>query len=160
MKRVLRITTLLFLGLILNFSLKAQNGIIHQQSCSDPSITHQADSIKNEIYKQGFILVKENSMEMESEYEMPIIAPLNQGTWYQFVFIGDYTSKLFEVRMYDWDEKEVAYIKHQWGDVDGTVIRFSYIPKFSEYHMIKPLQINKHKKKICGYVMIFKKVDG
>ena len=138
----------------------AQSDVIHQQSCSDPTIQRQADSIKTEIFKQGFILVKENSMQMESEFEMPIIAPLNQGTWYQFVFIGEYTSKLFEVRMYDWDERQVVYIKHLWGDVDGPIIRFSYIPKFSEYHMIKPVQMNKKKKVLCGYVMIFKKVEG
>ena len=137
-----------------------QGDVIHQQSCSDPTILRQADSIKAEIFKQGFILVKENSMQMEIEFEMPIIAPLNQGTWYQFVFIGEYTSKLFEVRMYDWDERQVVYIKHLWGDVDGPIIKFSYIPKFSEYHMIKPVQMNKKKKILCGYVMIFKKVDG
>ncbi len=153
------IVTLSFL-LFTEVSLFAQGDVIHQQSCSDPDILRQADSIKNEIYKQGFILVKENSMLMESEYEMPVIVPLNQGTWYQFVFIGDRSSRLYEVRMFDWDEKQVVYIKHQWGDVDGPVIRYSYIPKFSEYHMIKPVQVNKQKKKVCGYVMLFKKVEG
>ena len=157
---LLRYSGLLFLSFLLNSRLIAQNGMIQQQSCTDSNIIHTADSIKEEIYKQGFILVKENSMEMESEFEMPIVAPLNAGTWYQFVFIGDVTSKLYEVRMFDWDEKQVVYIRHQWGDVDGTVIRFSYIPKFSEYHMIKPVQVNKKKKKMCGYVMIFKKVSG
>lgn len=145
--------------MLITSSIQAQD-VIKQTACSDLSILHQADSIKNEIYKQGFILVKENTMLMESEYEMPIIVPLNAGTWYQFVFIGEYTSKLFELRMYDWSEKEVAYIKHQWGDIDGTVIRYSYIPKFSEYHMIKVVQSNKTKKKLCGFVMMFKKVDG
>ncbi|MGG9971394.1 hypothetical protein ACQ33O_06340 [Ferruginibacter sp. SUN002] len=151
-------TLLLFL-LLYSASGRSQD-LIKQSSCTDANIIKQADSIKQEIYKQGFILVKENSMQMESEYEMPIIVPLNAGTWYQFVFIGEYTSKLFELRMYDWDEKQVAYIKHQWGDVDGTTIRYSYIPKFSEYHMLKVVQNNKSKKKLCGYVMMFKKVDG
>ena len=46
-----------------------------------------------------------------------------------------------------------------WGDVDGNVISYSYIPKFSEYHMMKPVQVNKKKKKnLCGYVMLLKKV--
>jgi hypothetical protein len=136
----------------------AQN-VIRQSACSDPSILHQADSIKVELAKQGFILVKEASMTMESEYEMPVIVPLTQGSWYQFVFIGDITSRLYEVRMFDWDEKEVAYQKKQWGDVDGNVISYSYIPKFSEYHMMKPVQVNKKKKKnLCGYVMLLKKV--
>ncbi len=96
-------------------------------------------------------------MEMESEYEMPVVVPLTQGSWYHFVFIGDITSKLYEVRMFDWDEKQVVYLKKQWGDVDGNVIDYSYIPKQSEYHMIKPVQVNKKKKKLCGYVILLKK---
>ena len=104
-------------------------------------------------------MLKEASITMESEFEMPVVIPLNEGTWYQFVFIGDYSSKLYEVRMYDWDEKMVVYKKHQWGDVDGNIIAYSYIPKFSEFHMMKPVQVNKQKKKnLCGYVMLFKKV--
>jgi hypothetical protein len=141
------------------FSLqsKAQE-VIHQEACSDPGIMHQADSVKQELYKQGFIVVKEASMAMESEYEMPVIVPLTQGSYYQFVFIGDATSKLYEVRMYDWEERQVAYEKKQWGDVDGNVISYSYIPQFSEYHMMKPVQVNKKKKNLCGYVMLLKKV--
>jgi len=150
----------LLFSLLLFSTVGKSQDVIKQADCTDANILKQADSIKKEIYKQGFVLVKENTMQMESEYEMPIIVPLNAGTWYQFVFIGEYTSKLFELRMYDWDEKEVAYIKHQWGDIDGTVIRYSYIPKFSEYHMLKVVQSNKTKKKLCGYVMMFKKVDG
>jgi hypothetical protein len=90
---------------------------------------------------------------------MPVVVPLQQGSWYQFVFIGDVSSRLYEVRMYDWDEKQVVYEKKMWGDVDGNIIAFSYIPKFSEFHMFKPVQQNKKKKKdLCGYVMLLKKV--
>lgn len=147
------IISLIFFGL----QTKAQD-VIRQQSCSNASIQHQADSIKQELAKSGFVVVKEASMEMESEYEMPVIVPLTEGSWYQFVFIGDVTSKLYEVRMFDWDEKQVVYQKKMWGDVDGNVISYSYIPKFSEYHMIKPVQVNKKKKQLCGYVMLLKKV--
>jgi hypothetical protein len=148
--------TLLCLPLVM---LQAQSQhVIRQSACSDPGIIHQADSIKQEMVKQGFIVVKEASMSMESEYEMPVIVPLNQGSWYQFVFIGDISSKLYEVRMYDWSEKEVIYQKKMWGDVDGNVISYSYIPKFSEYHMMKPVQVNKKKKNLCGYVMLLKKM--
>jgi len=66
---------------------------------------------------------------------------------------------LYEVRMYDWSEKMVVYQKKQWGDVDGNIITYTYAPGFTEYHMLKALQVNKEKKKgLCGYVMMFKKV--
>lgn len=157
MKNLIPVLGLAF-GLLFAPYIQAQD-VIRQASCADPVILHQADSIKQQLKQQGFIIVKEASMAMESEYEMPVIVPLNQGSWYHFVFIGDTGSKLYEVRMYDWDEKQVAYQKKQWGDVDGNVISYSYIPKFSEYHMMKPVQVHKKKKNLCGYVMLLKKVQ-
>ena len=156
MKNIFTIT--IIAGFIL-FGLNASSqDVIRQAPCLSPGILQQADSMKLLLAKQGFMVVKEASMKMVSEYEMPVIVPLTEGSWYQFVFIGDVTSKLYEVRMYDWDEKQVAYQKKQWGDVDGNVISYSYIPKLSEYHMMKPVQVNKGKKNLCGYVMLLKKV--
>ena len=41
----------------------------------------------------------------------------------------------------------------------GNIITYTYAPGFTEYHMLKALQVNKEKKKgLCGYVMMFKKV--
>ena len=151
------ITTILLIFLT-SSSIHAQD-VIRLQQCKNESIQKQADSLKQQYARDGFQVIKETSIAMESEYEMPIVAPLTQGTWYQFVFIGDYSSRLYEVRMYDWDEKEVVYQKKMWGDVDGNIISFSYIPKFTEFHMFKPVQQNKQKKKdLCGYVMLLKKV--
>lgn len=142
----------------IHYSVKAQD-VIRQASCFDSTLKAQADSVKMVFYNQGFVVVKEATMTMESEYEMPVIVPLNQGSWYQFVFIGDQTSKLYEVRMFDYNEKEVVYQKHYGNGVESNVLSYSYIPKFSEYHMIKPVQVNKKKKKnICGYIMLMKKV--
>ena len=139
--------------------LQAQGDVIRQQDCIQTSFLPQIDSIKQSMSAQGYKLVRESSMAMESEYEMPVLMPLQERNWYHFVFIGDPTSKLYEVRMYDSDDRQVFYQKHQWGDVDGNIISYTYAPKFSQYHMLKPVQVNKVKKKgLCGYVMMFKKV--
>jgi len=140
-------------------SAQAQDDVIRLESCVNDSYKPQIDSLKTYFTAQGYEIVREASIKMESEYEMPIVVPLTGGAWYQFIFIGDPTSKLYEVRMYDWNEKQVVYQKHMWGDVDGNIISYSYIPQFSEYHMIKPVQVNKQKKKgLCGYVLLLKKV--
>jgi hypothetical protein len=137
----------------------AQDNVIRVKSCEDILIRNQVDSLKKLYATDGFVLLKEASISMESEYEMPVIMPLNQGSLYQFVFIGDYSSKLYEVRMFDWNERQVAYHQKKWGDVDGNVISYAYQPRFSEFHMMKTVQVNKLKKKnLCGYVMMFKKV--
>ena len=139
-------------------SANSQSNVIKAQACNE-LIARQVDSLKKLYSDDGFMLLKEASITMESEYEMPVIVPLTQGSLYQFVFIGEYSSRLYEVRMFDWNEKQVVFKQKKWGDIDGNIISYEYQPQFSEFHMIKPVQVNKQKKKnLCGYVMMFKKV--
>jgi hypothetical protein len=141
-----------------SFAAVAQEDVIRLENCMNESYKVQIDSLKQLFSNQGYEVVREASVKMESEYELPIVLPLTQGAWYQFIFIGDPSSKLYEVRMYDWNEKQVVYKKNQWGDVDGNIISYPYISQFTEYHLIKPVQVNKQKKKnLCGYVMLLKK---
>jgi hypothetical protein len=156
MKKYLKIQ-LSIVNLLFAVICFAQPMITQVAGFDNSSILTQVDSLKKDFEKQGFVLVKEANMSMESNYEIPVIVPLKQGTWYKVIFIGDITSKLYEVRMFDWNEKQVVYQKKMWGDVDGNVINYDYIPRFTEYHMIKPLQVNKKKKQVTGYIMLFKK---
>lgn len=151
--------TLFSILFILHLSLSGlAQDVIRQKPCTSETISKMADSIKTDMQSQGFVVLKEAGITMESEYEMPVIVPMTEGTWYHFVFIGEETSRLFEVRMFDWNEKQVVYEKNLKGDPNANIIAYSYIPKFSEYHMIKPVQINKKKKKdLCGYVLLMKK---
>jgi hypothetical protein len=152
------ITLLAFL--FLGGHLSAQD-VIRQRPCSSEEIKTQADSLKAALTASGFVLLREASISMESEYEMPVIVPLNEGSWYHVVFIGDKSSRLIELRMFDWNEKQVIYKKSLNDGMEGNinVLNYTYEPKFSEYHMIKPVQVNKQKKKdICGYIMLFKRV--
>ena len=125
--------------------------------CVDSLIIREADSIKQVFASQDFILLKETSVGMVNQYELPIVLPLNKGDVYQFIFIGDPTSILYELRMYDWEEKQIQYLKKNFGDPDFNIISYSFTPDVSQYYMIKPLQVNKKKKKMCGYVMLLKK---
>jgi len=160
-KNLMKKPLLLFLSLVSVSIISFSQDVIRIKSCEDELISRQVDSLKNLYSKDGFSLLKEASITMESEYEMPVIVPLDQGSAYQFVFIGDITSRLYEVRMFDWNEKQVVFQQKRWGDVDGNIISYSYIPKFSEFHMMKPVQVNKKKKKdLCGYVMLFKRTDA
>ena len=156
--RLIKLTFLL--GIIASsLTASAQEDVIRLENCMNESYKVQIDSLKQLFGNQGYEVVREASVKMESEYELPIVLPLTQGAWYQFIFIGDPSSKLYEVRMYDWNEKQVVYKKNQWGDVDGNIISYPYISQFTEYHLIKPVQVNKQKKKgLCGYVMLLKKV--
>lgn len=133
---------------------------IRQVSCFDSTLKRQADSLKLELAKEGFIVVREAAMSMESEYEMPVIVPLNEGNWYQFAFIGDADSKLYEVRMYDFNEKQVIYKKHYGDGMESNIISYSFVPRSTEYHVVKPVQVanRKKSKSLCGYIIMLKKV--
>lgn len=156
MKTYIHPWLIFLLCIIFSIPLQAQE-IIHQESCDIKLYISEIDSLKTLFSSKGFVVLKENSITMESAYEMPIIVPMTRGAIYEFVFIGDPSSRLYEVRMYDWAEKQVIYQKKLWGDVDGNIISYAYSPANSEYHMIKPVQVNKSKKKLCGYVMLLKK---
>ncbi|MFN4286469.1 MAG: hypothetical protein ACK4E8_10950 [Lacibacter sp.] len=145
--------------LLASLPVLAQRDVIRQQSCTSTIIISQADSIKQQFERNGFIVLKEASMRMESEYEMPVVVPMTQGAWYHIVFIGDPTSRIHELRMFDYDEKQVFY-KKVWGQTEGNLISYGYQPKFSEWHMIKPVQVNKGKKELCGYILLMKKVKA
>lgn len=129
--------------------------------CDDIAIQKKVDSLKKILARDGFSVLREASMTMQSEDEIPIIIPMDQGSLYQFVFIGDVKSNQWEVKMYDYNERQVVYQKKSRGEVDGNIISYSYIPRMSDYHMIKPLQINQQiQKELCGYVLLFKKDTG
>lgn len=152
-----RLSVILFLILSFNLIAKGQQRIV-QKACFDSTLKKQAEAVKAGLAEKGFILVKEATMTMESQYEMPVIVPLTAGTYYQFVFIGDPDSKLYEVRMYDWTEKQVVYKKN---GIEDNMIGYGYVPVSTEYHVIKPVQISniKKKKQLCGYILMFKKVS-
>ena len=157
MKNIFRNHLLILILLALRFTVCGQE-VIRQVSCFDSTLKREADSLKSSLYTQGFLVVREATMTMESEYEMPVIVPLTEGSWYYFVFIGDPTSRLYELRMFDFNEKQIIYKKQYGEGLESNIISYSYIPKFSEYHIIQPVQVNKLKKKnICGYIIMFKK---
>ncbi|MEO6315906.1 MAG: hypothetical protein ABIU63_17945 [Chitinophagaceae bacterium] len=159
MKGYLIKISFLFAVVLSSFAAAAQEDVIRLETCMNESYKVQIDSVKQLFSSQGYEVVREASVKMESEYELPIVLPLTQGAFYQFIFIGDPSSRLYEVRMYDWNEKQVVYKRHQWGDVDGNIISYPYVSQFTEYHLIKPVQVNKQKKKgLCGYVLLLKKV--
>ncbi len=130
-----------------------------QNPCDNNLIQKQVDSLKSIFLKNGFMIIQEANVAMESESELPVIVPMKMGSNYQVVFIGDVHSQSYEVRMYDFNEKQVFHRKSNYADNSENIITYSYIPQMSEYHMIRPVQVNnKQKKNLCGYFILLKKI--
>jgi len=133
--------------------------VIKTQSCNDSLLLQQADRIKKAVTPEGFTLLRENSITMESQYEVPVIVPLQERSLYHFVFIGDHGANQVEVRLIDSDGNMVIYEKRSRSE--SNFISFSYVPKVTLFHQFRVLQVNKKKKKaLCGYVMLFKKTKA
>jgi hypothetical protein len=120
---------------------------------------YQIDSLKNLFAEQGFLLVRESAVQMINNYESTIFFPLKQKQWYKFVFIGDISSRSFQQRLYDFEEKKVITINQKIKDAEANIVQFDYIPKFAEFHALRSLQINKTKKKVNGYFLLFRKIN-
>ena len=98
--------------IILSFALlsataAAQNNVIRQQSCSNELIAHQADSIKQDLCQTRIHGCERSFRKHGKRIRNAGDRSLNTGSWYQFVFIGD-KFKLYEVRMFDWNERQVV----------------------------------------------------
>lgn len=131
--------------------------IIRQQPCYHPGIKSQADSLTAILKDQGFRLLREASIQMESQYDMPVVMPLTQKQLYTIVFIGHPDSRLFELRLFDFSEAQVYYEKKLAGDEQANIISFPFVPETSNYYVLRPVQVQKKRKDLCGYVMIFRK---
>ena len=130
----------------------------NQDPCDNNLIQKQVDSLKNIFLKNGFMIMQEANVAMESESELPVIVPMKMGANYQVVFIGDVHSQSYEVRMFDFNEKQVYYRKSNYSDHKDNIITYSYVPQMSEDHLIRPVQVNnKQKKNLCGYFILLKK---
>lgn len=120
---------------------------------------YKIDSIKKTYNDEGFLLVKEASVVMTNNYESTIFLPLREGTWYKFVFVGDNSSKSLQQKLYDFSEKKIIALNQKPKvDLEENIMQFDYIPKFTEFHSLRSLQINKRKKNIGAYFLLFKKM--
>jgi hypothetical protein len=146
-------------SLLLHHYAMAQLSLIDSIATSKDSILHvQADSLKKIFNADGFMILREATIEMRSQYEKPVVVSFKAGTLYRVCFIGDYTSRVYELRMYDWEERKMVHLKQKPKDNHGNLIIYDYVPNFTELHMIKPIQINRKSKNINGYMMLFKKI--
>jgi hypothetical protein len=145
--------------LLSHFYAVGQLSVLDSIALSKDSILHtQADSLKKIFAADGFLILREATIAMISQYEKPVVVSFKAGTLYRVCFIGDQTSRIYELRMYDWEERKMVHLRQKPKDEHGNLIIYDYVPHFTELHMIKPIQINRKSKNIKGYMMLFKKI--
>lgn len=121
----------------------------------------QGDSLRKRFEMDGFTVMMARPISFQNGYELPIIFPLKKGGLYQFAYIGEKTSKLYEFRLTDMEEHLAVKQRKMWGDVDGNIISFAYIPIMPGNYIAKLYQESKLKKEtLCGYFLLMKKTKA
>ena len=120
---------------------------------------HQIDSLKKIYNDEGFMLVKEASVLMYNNYETTVFLPLREGNLYKFIFIGDLTSKYYQLKLYDFEQKKSVIINQKIKDEEKNILQFYFVPKFTEFYTLKSLQINKLTKTPSAFFLLFRKVN-
>lgn len=137
------------------------NNNIQQVSCIDTMVVRQADSLKKRFELDGFTVMMARPISFQNGYELPIIFPMRQGGLYQMVYIGEKASSRYEVRLTDMEEHLAVKQKKMWGDVDGNIISFAYIPIMTGNYIANLFQQSNLKKQtLCGFFLLMKKTKA
>ena len=130
--------------------------------CKDASILIQATELKQNLLQQGFVVLNDAMLSMDSREDFPVIARLQAGLYYQIVLIGNTRSKRMNLALYGPD-KELVLRKEQQPVSSSNVISFSFSPSSSGDYtfllsqtMKQELLTFKSKESVCGSFSILK----
>lgn len=152
---------ILLLSLCFYQSSAQLNEVVKQVPCQDTMIMRQADSLIQRFQLDGFSIMMARPFSIPNGYELPIIFPLKKGGLYQMAFIGEKASRVYEVRLMDMEAHLAVKQRKMWGDVDGNIISFAYIPLATENYYTRYYQQQAGKKEtLCGYFLLMKKTKA
>ena len=130
--------------------------------CKDASILIQATELKQNLLQQGFVVLNDAMLSMDSREDFPVIARLQAGLYYQIVLIGNTRSKRMNLALYGPD-KELVLRKEQQPVSSSNVISFSFSPSSSGDYtfllsqtMKQELLAFKSKESVCGSFCILR----
>lgn len=129
----------------LSFSFTSQA----QPKCQDPAIEGLANNIKSTYQKQGLKVFRESMLDMVSMEPTPIAVSLQEGTTYQFIFIGSNQASKLMLELFDGADKRIDQKTERGVDY----ITYSFTPKVSEVYLITLIQ-KKGAKNVCGYFAV------
>jgi hypothetical protein len=129
--------------------------------CKDATILMQATELKQNLLQQGFVVLNDAMLSMDSREDFPVIARLQAGLYYQIVLIGNTRSKRMNLALYAPDKELVLRKEQQPGS--SNVISFSFSPSSSGDYTFLLSQTMKQelltfnsKESVCGSFSILK----
>jgi hypothetical protein len=146
--------------LLLSLNVFAQN-TSPNIGCKDAIILLQASTLKSDLLKQGFELLNDAMLSMESGDNFPVIVRMQAGTNYQVLFIGNKTCKEMSLELYSPSKKPLLQKKQEPLYQTPNVISFSFTPNESGDYTFMLSQEMKQKlfhaqKSTCGSFSILR----
>jgi hypothetical protein len=136
--------------------------------CKDANLLVQATELKESLVKQGFEVINDAMLSMDSREDFPVITRMQEGLFYQIVLIGNTRSKRINLDLYGPDKESLIRKEQQPLNQTSNVISFSFSPsKSGDYTfmlsqtMKQELLKFKAKETVCGSFCILrlKKID-
>ena len=80
--------------------------------CKDANLLVQITELKSNLTKQGFEVINDAMLSMDSREDFPVIVRMQAGTYYQIIFIANDASKRMNIDLYG-TNKEILIQKEQ-----------------------------------------------
>lgn len=153
---------LLAISFLFSFLVQAQSNR-PKIGCKDANLLVQASELKESYIKQGFEVVNDAMLSMDSREDFPIVTRMQAGVFYQIVFIGNTRSKRVNLSLYGPDQQPLLQKEQQPLHQTSNVISFSFSPSLNGDHAFMLSQTIKQellkfkgKESTCGSFCIFR----
>jgi len=153
MKKIFRFAVLLSFTFVSLHSYAQNNG--PQLGCKDPYILTQAKGLKEGLQAQGFEVLNDAMLSMQTREDFPVVVRMKQGEFYQVVFVGNTRSNKMNLELFDSEHKSLLHKEQKPMQQTSNVISFSYTPETSGDYMFVLSQVIKQKTS-CGSFTILR----
>lgn len=131
--------------------------------CKDANLLVQITELKGNLIKQGFEVVNDGMLSMDSREDFPVIVRMQAGTYYQIVFIANNACKRMNLDLYGTNKEILIQKEQQPLGQSSNIISFSFTPNSSgDYTFILNQSMKsellkfKSKQSVCGSFCILR----
>lgn len=129
--------------------------------CKDATLLVQSSELRESLVKQGFEVLNDAMLSMDSKENFPVVARMQAGLYYQIIFMGNTRSKHMKLDLYDGEKQAVLHKEQQPLNQTSNVISFSFTPATSgDYTFLlnqsMKQEMFKAKGSVCGSFTIMR----
>jgi hypothetical protein len=131
-------------------------------------LAQSAESVHNQIFRtkinelyakyktEGFVTFKRGDIKMERNMEMPVHLTLTEGSWYEFIVVGDPEASKFEMKLGMAGIGDIITDKFRNNRTGEFWTTFSFICPRSGSYLMTFFQRG-HTKKLLGHVAVMQR---